>query len=162
MESERTDQGTTGPAGEWSTVRKGRPTNHIVAVINTHEEAVRTIEALTAGGFLDSEIHPLIGRAAADTLHAGTGRTGLANLAIRIADRLGIADDEMELKALYEQALRDGHVLLAVEAPTEARREQATRILREHGAHSVNFLGRFATTEFAPPQAPESGTSTAE
>ena len=156
MESGHADRDDTAPAGEWSAVRKGRPTNHVVAVINSVEEATRTIQALTAGGFLDSEIHPLAGRAAADTLHANTGRTGLSNLAIRIADRLGIADDEMELKSVYEQALRDGHVLLAIESPTEARRERAAQILHDHGAHSVNFLGRFAITEFAPPQAPES------
>jgi hypothetical protein len=146
-----------GAAGGQSAEREGYPLNSVVAVLNTAEAAARTVDALTAGGFLDSEIHVAAGQAQADAMHARTGRTGLANLAIRIAERLGISDDEMEWKARYEQALRDGRVVLFVEAASELRKDRAAQILREHGAHSVNFMGRFSRTEIVPPEAPERG-----
>lgn len=155
--SKHSERNASGRADEQSADRKGYPTNHVIGIINTDEEASRTVQALTAGGFLDSEIQVAAGQAEADAMHARTGRTGLADLAIHIAERLGIADDEMEMKAHYEQALRDGRFLLLVDAPTEGRKERAAQILREHGAHSVNFMGRFSREEFVPPQAPESG-----
>jgi hypothetical protein len=152
METGHTGRDATGPVGERSIDRKGYPTNHVIGVINTDEEAARAVQALTVGGFLDSEIDVAAGRAAAEAMHARTGRTGLANLAIRIAERLGIADEEMEVKAHYEQALRDGRFLVRVDAPTEARKELAARILQEHGAHSVAYMGRFAIEGLVPPR----------
>jgi hypothetical protein len=155
MASGDTNPEASGAVGGASADRTGYPLNSVVAVINTVDQAARTVEALTAGGFLASEIHAAVGQAAADAMHASTGRTGLANLAIRIAERLGLSDDEMESKARYEQALRDGHVVLFVEAASEARTDRAAQILREHGAHSVNYMGRFSRTEIIPPDAPE-------
>ena len=134
--------------------RKGYPTHHVLGVIATRERAAGAIRSLAGGGFLDSEIHVVSGSDEADAMHARTGRTGLADLAIRVAQKLGVQDDEMEVKARYEQSLRDGHFLLLVSAPTEARKERAAQILREHGAHSVNYMGRFAREELGPPDAP--------
>ena len=157
MESGHADREIARPASAESAGPEGYPTNHVLGVVNSEEEAARTVEALTSGGFLDSEVHVAAGQAAADALHARTGRMGVGNLMIRIAERLGVADDEMEVKARYEQALRDGHFLLLVEAPTEARKERATRILGAHGAHSVNYMGRFSRTALIPPEAPPAG-----
>ena len=130
----------------------GYPTHHVVGVINTEDELERAVAALTDRGFLDDEINVVAGQAAADALHARTGRTGLANLAIRIAERLGVTDDEMDVKAHYEQALRDGHLLILVDAPTDARKERAAEILREHRAHTVNYMGRLSWEEIVPPR----------
>ena len=71
---------------------------------------------------------------------ASTGRTGLAGLAIRIAEKLGIENDEMAAKEHYEQALRDGRFLVAVSAPTDERRALAASLLRENGGHFVKLL----------------------
>ena len=157
MESGHPNRDAAAPTSQQSTGRQGYPTNHVIGIINTDEDAARAVQALTAGGFLDSEIEVAAGRAAAEEMHARTGRTGLANLAIRIAERLGIADDEMEVKAHYEQALRDGRFLIVVDAPTEARQGRAAQVLRDHGAHTVNFMGRFTRTGLVPPEAPDSG-----
>ncbi len=120
------------------------PTNHVLAVIDGVEELEVAAKALEDGGFLDSEIEIIHGPAAADMLHENTGRTGLAHLAIRLAERIGVADEEMELKDGYEQALREGRFAVAVLTPTEDRKSKAAQILRDHGAHFVNFLGRFS------------------
>ena len=142
--------------GEQPAIRMSRPNNHLVAIVDTREAMTRAVEALKAGGFLDSEIHPRAGIAAADALHADSGHGGLVDMAVRFAERIGVADDDMEVKSRYEQALRDGRSLVAVEAPTEARLERATQILQANGAHTLNFMGRFSRTEISPPHAPES------
>lgn len=127
------------------------PVNHVVGVIDTPAEAGAAADALAAGGFLASEVHVACGSDAAAALRATTGRTGIANVAIRIAQRLGIADDEMEVKATYEQALADGRFVLVVDAPTDTRRQLATSLLREHNAHAVAFLGRYSIEKLIPP-----------
>lgn len=134
--------------------RKGYPSNSVIGVLNTRSEAERAIEELRGGGFIDSEIHPLAGQKAADELEATTGRKGLANIAIRVAERLGLTDEEIETKDEYEQALRAGRVLVLVDVPTRTRRDVAARILRANGAHSVNYFGRYTIAQLTPP--PES------
>jgi hypothetical protein len=127
------------------------PTNHVVGVIDTCEEVGGAIEALSTGGFLDSEIHILAGEAAAEALETWSGRTGrITNLLIHAAELLGVQDDEMSLRERYGQALRDGRYVVAVAAPTETRKELATRILGEHGGHAVTFMGRFAIEQLIP------------
>ena len=132
------------PAGQY-------PVNHVVGVIDTSAETRAAVEALTEGGFLASEVHVACGSDAADALRATTGRTGLANVAIRIAQRLGVANNEMEGKPAYEKALAEGRFVLAVDAPTDTRRELATSLLREHNAHAVAFLGRYSIEKLIPP-----------
>jgi hypothetical protein len=105
-----------------------------------------------AGGFLASEIRVLSGPAAAERLGAKTGRSGLAGLAIRIAEKLGIEDNEMERKSSYESALREGGFVVAVAAPTDERKELAAALLRDAGAHTVNYFGRFTIEGMVPPK----------
>jgi len=120
------------------------PTDHVVGVLDTADQARSTWVALTSSGFLESEVTVSSGQPAADALKASTGRSGLAHLAIRIAERFGVGDEEMEVKDRYEQALRDGAFVVGVLTPTPERKELAAAILRDQGARLVNFLGRFA------------------
>jgi hypothetical protein len=117
------------------------PTNHVLGVADP-ADAAALYAALTTSGFLQSEVTLTSGPAAADALRANTGRSGLAHLAIRIADQFGARDEEMEVKAIYERALGEGRLVVGVLAPTDERKELATRILQEHGAESINFLGK--------------------
>lgn len=120
------------------------PTNHVLAIVGTPEQLASIVDALTGNGFLESEVGVGCGREAAERLRVATGRTGLAGLAIRLAERLGVANDEMMVKERYEQALRDGQYVVSVHTPTDERKQLAARILEEHGASFVNFLGRFS------------------
>jgi hypothetical protein len=126
------------------------PENHVVAVLDTSEQLRSATTALTSAGFLATEVNVTSGRAAADALDASTGRTGLADLAIRVAERIGIANDEMAVKDRYEQALRDGRFVVSALAPTDERRTLAAQILRDHGGHFINFLGRRTITAMHP------------
>ena len=139
------------PAGEPQAARVRYPTNQVVAVVDTEPELTGALAALTGGGFLESEIHVSCGVARADALRASTGRRGLAGLATRIAERLGIENSEMEFKARYEQALRDDRFVVRVDAPTDDRKARATEILGAHGAHTVAFHGQYAIEGLVPP-----------
>lgn len=119
------------------------PEGRVVGIVDTVEQLESAVAALTSNGFLRSEIEVLYGEGAADRLDATTGRTGLADLVMRLVAALGMPDDETMMKADYEQALRDGRFLVLVLALTEERKNLAARLLAEHGGHFVNFLGRF-------------------
>ena len=105
------------------------PENHIVAIMDQPEAAADAAEALTAGGFLDSEVTLVCGVEAADHLRASSGRTGLLGQLMQIADSLGIRGEEQEAKHEYEDALRSGRCTVLVLAPTEERKQRAAEIL---------------------------------
>jgi len=47
-------------------------------------------------------------------------------------------------KDAYEQALREHHYVVAVLAPTDARKELASQLLASGGGRFINFLGKFS------------------
>jgi hypothetical protein len=127
------------------------PTNSVVGVLDTEDRLDGAVRSLTAGGFLESELHVAAGEAAADAMRASTGRTGLAGLATRIAARLGVENAAMESKAHDEEAMREGRYVLVVAAPTDDRKERAAALLGAAGAHAVRFHGRFTIEGVVPP-----------
>ena len=127
------------------------PENRMLAIIDTQDELHSAIHALTSGGFLASEIELLHGAAAAKKLQDETGRTGLANLAMRFVEAIGMPNDELALKNHYAAALADGRFLISVSAPSEERQRVAANILREHGGEDVHFFSRYTIT--SPPRA---------
>jgi len=142
MTEPRTDRDAAQTSAGKSAELVRYPENHLLGVVDAPEQLSTTLAALTDAGFRDSEVSVACGTAAADALDASTGRTGLANLAIRIAERIGIANDEMAVKDRYEQALRDGRFVVSVLAPTDERRELAATVLHDHSGHFINHLGR--------------------
>lgn len=110
------------PESEPSPDPTAYPTHHVVAVIDTQDQLSAALAALTSGGFLESEIHYGTGAESADELAASTGRSGLASLLIRLAEHLGLTDEEIETKHRYEQAMRDNTYVVSVSAPTEERK----------------------------------------
>ena len=126
------------------------PLNHVVGLMDTPEQVRCALDTLT-GPFLESEIKVVCGgEQEADRLRATTGRTGLLDHVLRIAQSIGITNDELEVKDRYEQALREGHVMVHVLAPTDERKERAAQGLRDCGGHFINFFGRFTREEIAP------------
>jgi hypothetical protein len=151
MSGAHSDQDARSRADERPTEPVRYPTHHVVAVLATEDQVADAAGALIGGGFLASEVDVATGSAAADRVAASVGRRGLRGLAIRVAERLGMTDEEMEIKAHYEQAMRDGQFVLRVDASTDARKDVATNILSQHGAHSVNYFGRFTIETIVPP-----------
>ncbi len=117
------------------------PTNHVVAVLDTPDQTSSAIDALLGGGFLESEIQIGRGTVEADRVEAGTGRRGFQDWLIRLFQRVAIRNAETEMKDHYEQALRDGHSVIAVLASTEERKNLAAKMIGECGGHFINFFG---------------------
>jgi hypothetical protein len=68
---------------------------------------------------------------------------------IRLADRLGVRDDEAEVKGRYERELREGHYSVKVRAADSERIARALRVLQEHRARFVNLFTRFTIQRLA-------------
>ncbi len=119
------------------------PENSLLGVFDSPQQVSSAVEALTSGGFLESEIKILCGQPAAEKLRASTGRSGLTNVAMRLVQSLGMPDEETQIKSRYADSLEAGRYVLGVQAPTEERKDAATRILKDNGGSSINFFGRF-------------------
>jgi hypothetical protein len=120
------------------------PANHVIGILDTHEQTACAVDGLVTGGFLESEIEILRGAEEADRLDQTTGRRGLVALTIRLFQRIGLENAEIEMKEHYEKALRDGRTVMAILAPTDERKDRAAQILKECGGHFINFYGRLA------------------
>ena len=119
------------------------PTNAVIGILDTTAALEGAVAALNGAGSWASEIEVAAGEMAADAIHTSTGRTGVAGLVVRVAQWLGVQDEEMEYKSHYEHALREGHFVVVVQAPTDGRKARATELLRACGAYSLSFHGRF-------------------
>jgi hypothetical protein len=58
--------------------------------------------------------------------------------------------DQMPDFVLYEAALLDGRAVLAERVTSTEAKLAARQILHDHGAHFINFYGRFVTEELDP------------
>ena len=129
-------------AGEQDIVRY--PESEVLSIVDTCEQVESVLRALQSSGFLESEVSVVSGQKAADALKSSTGRTGFTDLVLRIAGRLGLQNDETETKSQYEEALRNGHYVVGVFAPTDARKELAAQLVASKGGRFINFLGKFS------------------
>jgi len=125
------------------------PTNHVVAIFDTSDQTGCALDALTGGGFLESEVDVNRGADDADRLAAGTGRRGLQDWFIRLTGSVGLKNAETEMKEHYEQALRDNRSVVAVLTPTEERKDLAADIFQRCGGHFINFFGKLNVERIA-------------
>ena len=125
------------------------PENALLGVLDTPEQVRCALDALS-GPFLETEIEILCGEGQADRLQATTGRTGLLDKALRVVQGLGMWNDELETKAQYEKALRDGHMVVVVEAQSDDRKQLAVDALQGCGGHFINYFGKFTRERIAP------------
>ena len=130
------------------------PTYNVVGVLDTSNQLAAAVTDLTSGGFLESEISVAHGSDAADRVDATTGRGGITGLAIRVAQSLGLQNEESEFKDHYEEAMRSGQFVIRVAAPSDERKDRATEILKQHGAHSVTYYGKYTIQKLVPSNAP--------
>ena len=133
---------TSKPDGQEGADSVQYPTNHLLGVLDTSSQVECALDALSQGGFLESEIELNRGTEFADRLGATTGRRGLGDWFIRIFERVGLKNAESELKEQYEEALRNGAAIIAVLTPTEERKNLAVQLIRDCGGRFINYFGR--------------------
>ena len=140
-ENER-DHASSGARDDFEGREVRYPENRVLGLVDNPEQLESTVNALTSGGFMQSEVEVICGSAAAEKLRESTGRTGFANLAMRIGEAIGMPNDETAIKNKYADALKHGRILVTVLAPSDDRKAAATRILQANGADGVRFFGK--------------------
>ena len=96
-------------------------------------------------GLRAADVTVLRGDEGADRLD-GTGATN--GLVARVRRTVSFTlMDQLPDMAMYERAVRDGGAVLMVRVRGEQRKAVAVDALRRHGAHFINYYGRFATEE---------------
>lgn len=131
----------------------GYPVGSLLAVLPDAEAAAGAASAVHAAGIPDRDITILRGREGADRLD-GTGAANGVTARLRRLVSFTLMDQLVDM-ALYEQAIREGQVVVMVRPRDDERKAGAIAVLREHGGHFINYYGRFATEEIERWQGPE-------
>jgi hypothetical protein len=125
-----------------------RPTHHVVGVLGNAAALPALVDNLREIGVAPEDIDVLRGEKGAEILDEDGRHHGLHARLVRGFQRLGY--DQTTL-AIYDEALRDGALVVHVPAmPRESRR--VADILRRHGVQNVGYFGvgtfeQFATNE---------------
>jgi hypothetical protein len=123
----------------------GYPTNRLLAVVDDPAQAAAAIAEITGSGIATRDIEILRGDEGADRMD-GTGEVSGRLSRLRRAFDFTLMDQLVDF-AWYEWALRDGRAVVMVHIHGDGPKAAAQAILRRHGAHFVNYYGRFATEE---------------
>jgi hypothetical protein len=123
----------------------GYPTDSLLAVLPDPERAAEAAAALKAASVPDRDITILRGDEGASRFDPTGAVHGVFARLRRIVSFTVM--DQLPDMAFYDVAIRSGQAVVMVRLRGDDRKSEAIRILRELGAHFVNYYGRFATEE---------------
>jgi len=126
--------------------------NKLVAVVDDPAEAPAIIRQLVQAGIPPADVSLLRGEEG-ERLIDSTGSASWSARAVRLSQYLGT--DQSADDIVYEAAVHAGRSLIAVHFSDRALKPAATRVLREAGAHFINFYGRLQTEEVTRWRGPE-------
>ncbi|HXH20958.1 MAG TPA: hypothetical protein VNN10_02935 [Dehalococcoidia bacterium] len=126
------------------------PDNHVMAVIDGHQEAEAAAADLRTQGFestrllrgddITREVDPKAERS-----------TGIAKAVKALQDHFS---EEFNYLAQYQEEARAGHDVVAVLVRDPEQADSVREILENHGARNVRFFGRLAITDMSPESNP--------
>jgi hypothetical protein len=119
--------------------------NRLLAVLDDERAAAAAQTALADAGFAPEAVTVLRGERDADRIDSMGKLRGSWTRAWRLLQFT--QTDQMVDMVVYEAALRDGRIVLAIQARRSAERDRAKRALEASGAHFMNFFGRLATED---------------
>lgn len=131
----------------------GYPTDRMLAVFDDATQGAAAAAAVHAGGIADRDITVLRGGEGASRLSG----TGAAHGPIARTRRLVSFTlmDQLPDMAWYEAAVRGDGVVVMVRVRGDAKKTAVLEALERHGAHFINYYGRFATEELVRWRGPE-------
>ena len=116
------------------------PTDYLFGIIDDPEVAETGLKALVSAGFSPDHVRVFHGERGVRQIDA----TGVEHGRLARLIRWRQSTTPMRQHAeRYEQAVRDGHCVVAVHARNLEARELARQILKRHGGHFINFYGRW-------------------
>ena len=125
-------------------------------MVDDPNTAARVAAALKAAGISDRDITVLRGDESASRFDPTGAVHGILTRLRRIVSFTVM--DQLPDMAWYDAAIRAGKAVVMAKVRGDAK-DEAIRIMREHGAHFVNYYGRFATEEVVRWQGPEPAVS---
>jgi hypothetical protein len=123
------------------------PINRLLAVIDSVADAEAAARSLPATGIAADGLQLMTDASSAERIDP-LGHGGGWWLRIKRLVGFMQADQSVDL-ALYHAALQDGRAVIAVRVPPGGR-VAAVEVLRQHGAHFINFYGTLVTEEIVP------------
>jgi hypothetical protein len=119
------------------------PTSHLLAILSDTQTAEQVAKALHDAGFADVVLFN--GPQALQTIEATEHKESPLR---RSWERLSREiSDETDSAREYLGALRQGRSVVQVYAPQREQVDQAEGILRAHGAHTIQYFGRWPITD---------------
>ena len=123
----------------------GYPIDSLLAVLPGPERAASAAAALKDAGIPDKDITILRGPEGASRFDPTGAVHGLVARLRRIVSFTVM--DQLPDMAWYDAAIRTGQAVVMVRLRGDELKGEAVRIVRDQGAHFVNYYGRFATEE---------------
>ncbi len=131
----------------------GYPFDRMLAAFRDAAQAAEAAAALRTVGRADRHITILRGEEGAARLD-GSGESNGPMARLRRLVSFTVMDQLPDF-AYYERAVRDGGAVLMVRVRGGRSKAAALEALRAHGAHFINYYGRFATEELERWRGPE-------
>lgn len=113
-----------------------RPTYHVVGLLTDKSQIPAISAELQSAGVDIAAVEILCGEQGARILDKDGRYHGLRGRVVRTLQRLGYDQETLEI---YDEALRDGDLLLHV--PAHHHRRQIAALLQRHQVHDVGYFG---------------------
>jgi hypothetical protein len=114
------------------------PSHRVIAILADSASAERAVARLSDAGFAKRSIEMFFGEEGIERLKETAAPGGAAGWLLHLVHIFG--DDEEQIEQA-RSALMQGHVLVAVLAPTESEKAMATEIFHTEGSHDMRFFG---------------------
>jgi hypothetical protein len=144
-----------GPAARPSGWLLGYPTDHLMGILPSPAAADAAVAELRSQGVAPDAIRILVGEDAALRIDGRGKHHGLLARIYRLVQFTQM--DQAPDFRRYELEARRGRPVIAVRETDAARRREVKAVLRRHGAHFINFYGRFFTETLDPFRGPDEG-----
>ena len=123
------------------------PTSRLLGVLDRPETADAVTAALAAAGVSSGDVLMLVGEDGRDRLgRLGSKPSPLSRL-VRAVQFTTM--DQTPDFLVYERALLDGRAVVAVRVGSGKPMRAIAAILERHGAHFLNYFGRWQTEELS-------------
>lgn len=119
----------------------GYPKNQVLGVFDVRAAAANALQDLRRSGFAQDDLVVYTHESGAKQLDSEGNSHGLAALAQRSIEHLVADVDDLQA---YEEAVRNGAVVVAVLAPEEERRAHVQDVFRRHHGHDLHYFGEMA------------------
>ena len=120
------------------------PKDHVVAIIDSMNEAEQAVQALQQAGYSADDIHLYSSQ---DFIHSFESTQQHASGFAKALHTFQGSSDEGFAGNMYLDEAHRGNSILSVRVPKEDHAEHVSDILKKHHAHLIKYFGTWAVTD---------------